>query len=234
MNWISVTRQAGATLRGVLLLGAALVLLAPVRSIRAEIPDSTLLVYAVNVHRTPVQPWTGNGIYLWKGLFITAAHVVGTGWLTRPKVVIDGQEYPTQIVKEGAFEKTDLTLLSVDEKLLPSRLRMRRNLLCRENPWPGENVITVVPGSTARSHVLDPKYLPVDARQFNTVIADVARTGNSGSGVFDTLHRCLLGIMSRKISQSKTTGGKTETVDIAKYFIPASTITGFIPAELQD
>ena len=46
-----------------------------------------LLVYAVNIHRTPVQPWTGNGIYLWNGLFVTAAHVVGAGWMTRPKVV---------------------------------------------------------------------------------------------------------------------------------------------------
>ena len=60
----------------------------------AEIPDDALLVYAINVHRTPVQPWTGNGIYLWDGLFITAAHVVGPGWITRPKVVIDGRDTP--------------------------------------------------------------------------------------------------------------------------------------------
>lgn len=199
----------------------------------AENPDDALLVYAVNIHRTPVQPWTGNGIYLGNGLFITAAHVVGTGWITRPKVVIEGQEYPTLIVKEGAFEQTDLTLLSVDEQFLPSRLRLRRNPLCRENPWPGESVITVVPGRTARSRVLDPKYLPIDVRKFNTVIGDVAQTGNSGSGVFDSTQRCLLGIMSRKISQKRTINGKTQVTDIAKYFVPASTIASFIPAELR-
>jgi trypsin-like peptidase len=199
----------------------------------AEIPDDALLVYAVNIHRTPVQPWSGNGIYLWNGLFVTAAHVVGAGWMTRPKVVIDGQEYPTLIVKEGDFEHIDLTLLSVDEKLLPSRLRLRRNPLCRENAWPGESVITVVPGQTARSRVLDPKYLPKDVRKFNTVIGDVARTGNSGAGVFDSTRRCLLGIMSRKITLSRTINGRAQATDIAKYFVPASAIASFIPAELR-
>ena len=199
----------------------------------AENPDDALLVYAVNIHRTPVQPWTGNGIYLWNGLFVTAAHVVGAGWITRPKVVIDGQEYPTLIVKEGGFEQTDLTLLSVDEKFLPSRLLLRRNPLCRENPWPGESVITVVPGQTARSRVLDPRFLPSDVRKFSTVIRDVAQTGNSGSGVFDSTQRCLLGIMSRKITQSRTINGKTQATDIAKYFVPAATLAAFIPPELR-
>jgi hypothetical protein len=38
--------------------------------------------------------------------------------------------------------------------------------------------------------------------------------------------------MSRKISQTRTQngGGKTETRDIAKYFVPASAIREFIPA----
>jgi hypothetical protein len=67
------------------------------------------------------------------------------------------------------------------------------------------------------------------------VIADVDRTGNSGSGVFDAQHRCLLGIMSRKISQSRTRpdNGKPETRDIAKYFVPASEIAAFLPADTQ-
>ena len=215
------------------LFGIALVVVVSIQPSLADNPDDALLVYAVNIHRTPVQPWTGNGIYLWNGLFVTAAHVVGAGWITRPKVVIEGQEYPTLIVKEGAFEQTDLTLLSVDEKLLPSRLRLRRNPLCRDNPWPGESVITVVPGQTARSRVLDPKYLPRDVRKFSTVIGDVAGTGNSGSGVFDSTQRCLLGIMSRKISQKRTINGKTQVTDIAKYFVPASTLADFIPPELR-
>ena len=102
-------------------------------------------------------------------------------------------------------------------------------------PSPGEQVVTVIPEGVVRSHILAPERLPPDVRRFNTVIADVAHTGNSGSGVFDAQHRCLLGIMSRKISQSGTQSetGKTETVDIAKYFVPASEIAAFLPADFQ-
>jgi hypothetical protein len=195
--------------------------------------DDSLLAYAVNVHRTPMQTWgPGYGIYLGKGLFITAAHVVGRAWMTRPKISIAGQEYPTSVVKEGSFEGTDLTLLSIEDRLLPMRLRLRRNVLCKEPPWPGEQVVTVVPEGVVRSHIIAPERLPVGVRKFSTVIADVAKTGNSGSGVFDAQRRCLLGIMSRKISQSRTRAdnGKTETRDIAKYFVPASEIAAFLPA----
>ncbi|MBI5263409.1 MAG: trypsin-like peptidase domain-containing protein [Bradyrhizobium sp.] len=194
-----------------------------------------MLAYAVNVHRTPLQPWPGYGIYLGKGLFITAAHVVGRAWLTRPKVVIARAEYPTQTVKEGSFDGTDLTLLSVDENLLPMRLRLRRMSLCRKPPWPGEQVVTVVPGGIVRSSVIAPERIPIGARRFNTAIEDVARTGNSGSGVFDSEHRCLLGIMSRKISGSRpwTRYGKTEVHDIAKYFVPASEIAEFLPGDSE-
>ena len=149
--------------------------------------------------------------------------------------MIGEKEYPTRVVKEGSLEGTDLTLLAVDEDELPIRLRLRRNPICVEHPWAGEQVITVVPGSTARSHVIPPERLPLNVRNFSTVIGDVAGTGNSGSGVFDAQRRCLLGIMSRKISlTTKRAGGdKRETRDIAKYFVPAATIAAFIPAELR-
>jgi hypothetical protein len=203
--------------------------------VRAENADNSLLVYAVNIHQTPMQTWgPGYGIYLGKGLFITAAHVAGRTWFTRPKVAIAGTEYPTKVVKAGDFETIDLTLLSVDETRLPSRLALRRNPLCAQPPWPGEPVITVVPEGTARSRIMSPQRLPLSARKFDTVISDVAQTGNSGSGVFDAEKKCLLGIMSRKISDYRTnrSTGKRELYDIAKYFVPASVIGQFIPAEL--
>jgi len=184
-----------------------------------------------------MQSWgPGAGIYLGKGLFITAAHVAGRSWLTRPKIAIAGSEYPTRVVKEGSFEGTDLTLLSVEEELLPVRLRLRRNAICTDPPKPGQEVVTIVPNSAVRSHILAPDRLPIETRKrFSTVIADVARTGNSGSGVFDVKHKCLLGIMSRKISQSQTRLGaaKAETRDIAKYFVPAAEIAAFLPADLR-
>jgi Trypsin-like peptidase domain len=202
----------------------------------AESTDDSLLVYAVNIHQTPMQSWgPGYGIYLGKGLFITAAHVAGHTWFTRPKVAIAGTEYPTTVVKAGDLETIDLTLLSVDETRLPSRLALRSNPLCQRPPWPGEAVITVVPEGTARSRIMSPQRLPVSARKFDTVISDVALTGNSGSGVFDAEKKCLLGIMSRKISEYRTrkSTGKPELYDIAKYFVPASVIAKFIPAELR-
>lgn len=192
--------------------------------------DESLRPYAVNIHRTPMQTWgPGYGIYLGNGYFITAAHVVGHAWLTRPKVAIAGQEYPTQVVKEGSFESTDLTLLAVDTSLLPMRLGLRRMTLCAREPWPGELVVTVVPEAIVRTRILSPKALPMGVRKFSTVIADVARTGNSGSGVFDVQQRCLLGIMSRKISIRTSVDGKAQTRDLAKYFVPASEIRSFLP-----
>ena len=78
---------------------------------------------------------------------------------------------------------------------------------------------------------MSPQGLPVEVKRFDTIIGDVARTGNSGSGVFDAQKKCLLGIMSRKLSQVRTTAGSKQTYDIAKYFVPASVIAQFLPAE---
>jgi hypothetical protein len=209
------------------------------RPAAATEPHESLLAFAVHIHQTPMQSWgPGNGIYLGAGVFITAAHVAGHTWWTKPKIAVGGREYPTRTVKEGSFEGTDLTLLAVDETLLPMRLRLRHITLCSVPPWPGEDVVTIVPGAAAPSRVIAPERLPPDVRRFNTVIGDVATTGNSGSGVFDAQRRCLLGIMSRKISVTRTPAprygpGKPDVQDIAKYFVPAATIAAFLPPDLR-
>ena len=138
-------------------------------------------------------------------------------------------------IKEGSFEDVDLTLLAVEKDLLPMSLRLRRTSLCKAPPSPGEEVITIVPEAAVHSHVISPQRLPPDVRRFNTVIGDVAKTGNSGAGVFDAKQRCLLGIMSRKISttQFHPETGKTEVHDIAKYFVPSPTIAAFMPPDLH-
>ena len=218
-----------------LILSALILIVGPLPS-RAEPPDEALRAFAVNVHRTPMQTWgPGYGIYLGRGVFITAAHVVGRSWFTRPKIAIRGREYPTSVIKEGSFEDTDITLLAVQENLLPMSLRLRRTSLCKAAPTPGEEVITIVPEAAVHSHVISPQRLPPDVRRFNTVIGDVAKTGNSGAGVFDAKQRCLLGIMSRKISttQFHPETGKTEVHDIAKYFVPSPTIAAFMPPDLH-
>ena len=93
----------------------------------------------------------------------------------------------------------------------------------------------MVPEAVVHSHIISPARLPPDLRNRTSVIGDVAITGNSGSGVFDARQKCLLGIMSQKISQSRTRAGtgEVEVHDIAKYFVPASTIDNFMPAEFR-
>jgi hypothetical protein len=211
----------------------AAMVLAPLGGAHAQSTDDSLRVYAVNVIRHPTEPWTGYGVYLGKGLVITAAHVVGWASRTKPSVRIAGLDLPAQAIKEGSIHwGVDLTLLSIDEHKLPVSLRMRRMPLCETSPWTGEPVIVVIPEGTARSRIMSPQLLPPNVRtKFSTVISDVATTGNSGSGVFDAGSKCLLGIMSRKISvRPNSVEAGSEQKDIAKYFVPASAIRAFIPA----
>jgi hypothetical protein len=101
--------------------------------------------------------------------------------------------------------------------------------LCERPPMVGTEVLVVIPEGTARSSIMSPTLLPPNVqKKFTTVIRDVATTGNSGSGVFDARRKCLMGIMSRKIVQNLPAG---KTTDLAKYFVPASTIGAFIPPE---
>ena len=89
----------------------------------------------------------------------------------------------------------------------------------------------------SRSHVLPRGAVPPDLRgQFDTVIGDVPTTGNSGSGVFDALNQCLLGIMRRKFSVVKhgaKTGTPAHTIVIAKYFVPVGNIKAFVPNSIS-
>ncbi len=198
--------------------------------------DDDLKTYTVHINRTPQQPWPGYGIYLGSGFVLTASHVPGNFAQTKPHVVIAGQDLPASLVKEGTLETVDLTLLSVDTKKLPVRLGMSRLPLCEKAPFAGETVVVAIPERTARSHILPPRAIPPDMRErFDTVIGDVATTGNSGSGVFDAWKQCLLGIVSRKISvvRRASPGGPPQTIDIAKYFIPVRDIKLFIPADVS-
>jgi hypothetical protein len=146
-------------------------------SARAEDTDESLRIYAANIVQHPEQSWTGYAIYLGNGAIITAAHVVGQASRTSPSVKIAGLDLPARIIREGDFERVDLTLLSIDEQKLPISLRMRRMPLCETHPWAGEPVIVAVPEGTARSHILSPMLIPQSLRiRFSTVIADVAST----------------------------------------------------------
>jgi hypothetical protein len=103
----------------------------------AQPTDDSLRIYAVDIWQDPPQSWgPGRGVYLGKGLVLTAAHVVGSVAQTKPRVHTAGMELPATAIREGNFERVDLTLLSVDEQKLPVYLRMRRIPLCDNKPWP--------------------------------------------------------------------------------------------------
>jgi Trypsin-like peptidase domain len=171
---------------------------------------------------------SGSGVYLKSGLIITAAHL--TDLDAEMSVRIAGVLLPAKVLKQGSLEDVDLSLLMFDEEKLARSIELPRMQLCAPPPWPGDPVIVVDAGRATRSHIVSPQVLPLGWRsKFATLIADVATTGDSGSGVFDPNHKCLLGIISRKLV-SHTTGGD---IDIAKYFVPAVKIRDFMPAEVK-
>ena len=99
-------------------------------------------------------------------------------------------------------------------KKTATNIKLPQMQLCAAPPWLGDPVIVVDATHAARSHIVSPQVLPFTLRtNFSTLIRDVATTGNSGSGVFDQSRKCLLGIMSRKVTSHTTEGDK----DIAKY-----------------
>jgi S1-C subfamily serine protease len=222
----------------VLSLGCAAlaVALAPTLG-QAQSDPAFLTAFAVHINRTPKQSWPGYGVYLGNGLILTAAHVAGDVAQTKPHVVIAGQDLPATLVKQGSLEGVDLTLLSIDGTKLPMFLQMRRTPLCEHPSFAGERVVVAIPEGTAPSKIVPRQVIPPDLRgRFDTAIADVATTGNSGSGVFDAAQLCLLGIMSRKISVSLMSvklGVPARTIDIAKYFVPATQIKAFIPDDVS-
>jgi len=200
-------------------------------------PDQSLTLYAVHVLRVPRENWTGLGVYMGHGLILTAAHVVGlTGAWIGTEIEIAGKVLPAHVIKQGSFSDVDLALAAIDEQQLPVSLRLRRMTICSRPPFPGEEVISVIPERIARSHVIAPAALPkgLDAK-FRTAMVDTATTGASGSGVFDANRQCLLGIVSAMVRRSYTRvrPGKTTkgVLDVARYFVPAPVITKFIPPD---
>jgi hypothetical protein len=207
--------------------------------VQAQSWDDDLEVYAVNVVKTPPleKQFTGYGIYLGHGMVITAAHVVGH-WpgITNPRVLIAGLDLPAKVIKEGSFEQTDLALLSVDMESLPISLRLRRNPLCKEPPGVGTNVVIVYPERTVRSRIISPFMIPPQYQaKFGTALINEAE--GSGSGVFYPERRCLLGIISSKITKFKyrKMNGRIviENNGFAGHFVPASAIADFIPPEFR-
>lgn len=190
----------------------------------------------VKLHMTlGTASWNGDGIYLGRGLVLTAHHLTHPVLLTHPTVAIAGLVLPTELLKQGDGITVDLTLLQISPQQLPAALQGHLVSLCRDAPYPGQTVITVSALGIAHSNVFDPKSLPMGTPpQFLTVVREVEGAGNSGAGVFDEETNCLLGIITRRIDRVETSELKDGELakirePIAKYFEPASKIRDFLP-----
>ena len=64
----------------------------------------------------------------------------------------------------------------------------------------------------------------IDSNRWPTIISDVQTDGRSGSGVFGPQSKCLLGILSAKLSVNNNNTPKA----IGTYFVPASVIRPFV------
>ena len=188
----------------------------------AEPADNWVQDYVVQFLNAEQNPG-GAGVYLGNGLVITAAHVAGAG---AGDVRIDGLNLPARLIKAGSYPQLDLSLITIEQRNLPDRLRERTMTLCQQQPPTGAAVILAAPQGITRSTIASPTFLPPDYRtKYSTLIREGTTDGKSGSGVFDAEKKCLLGILSLKITNN------IEHKDIASYFVPASTIGSFIPAE---
>ncbi len=198
-----------------------------------------LQAYTLTLVRLPLHSWIGNAVYLGDGRILTASHVAGTIGHPSPVADIAGVTLPTTRLKQGRLDDVDLSLLQVDVKALPkSFLALPKLTICGDDPDIGTPVLVITPKQIAPSHtvgssVLPPSIFPPSViAKFNTLIADVYSTGNSGSAVFDQSHGCVLGIMSRKIELTKLSGATghpvKSVIPLAKYFVGPKLILAFL------
>ena len=209
----------------------AATLLAPIISAGADRTESSHpWIATAGIIRNGAQ--SGSGVYLKSGLLITAAHL--TAVEDKMSVHIAGVLFPAKVLKQGSAEDVDLSLLLIEEKKLPATIELPQMQLCEAPAWPGDPVIVVDAGHGTQSHIVSPQILPFTWRtKFSTLIADVATTGNSGSGVFDPITNACLASSARKSLRRQTVEMRSREKDMAKYFVPASTIRGFIPTDYR-
>ena len=200
---------------------------------------AALQAYTATLVGMPLHNWVGNAVYLGDGHILTASHVAGSIGHPPPVVEIAGTTLPTTRLKQGRFEDIDLSLLGVDVNALPKEFRALPKLtICDDDPDIGTPVLVITPKQISQSHIVSSAVMPtgifppIVIAKFNTLIADVYSTGNSGSAVFDENTGCLLGIMSRKIELTKTSianGHPVKTVvPVAKYYVGPKLVVDFL------
>jgi len=164
-------------------------------------------------------------VYLGSGLIVTAAHLVDPN--SPMSATVARVTLPATVLKHES--EIDLSLLQLDKSKLPADPALPDVPLCRAPPWPGDPVIVADATAISNSRIASPQGNILLRHRFPTLISDVATTGNSGSGVFDPVRKCLLGIISAKLTVTSEAGPK----DVAKYFVPAEEVRSFVSSAVN-
>ena len=196
---------------------------------RLEEPESSVRILSVNVVHAalPFRPWfIGYGVFLGDGLIVTAAHVIGRAFfLTPPRVLVAGQELPAKVVVARTAGGVDLAILAVPQEKLPISLRLRRAALCRGRAPAGARVLVAYPEKVAASQTVAPRLVLHQDAGFDTFIDDVEA---SGTGVFDSRTKCLLGIVTERFPKAVPPRRRgplaPDAVRYAGYFVPSDEI----------
>jgi hypothetical protein len=85
-------------------------------------------------------------------LIIIAAHLIEPN--VNIGVHIAGVVLPANVLKQGAFEDTDLSLLMIDEGNVPAGMVLPQVVLCDAPSWPGDEVIVVDAERAAPSRIV--------------------------------------------------------------------------------
>lgn len=170
----------------------------------------------------------GSGVFLGRGLVLTAAHVVSVDPGNRQvTVLLDGRRVDGVLVRDGQAQKLDLALIRLkDEDLSPQRRDQPLVPVCPANPEPSQPVTVVAMGQSVTAFTI-PKGLTSDGREesWTNLLATGFKQGNSGGGVFSIRQKCLWGIVNLELGGvSKTTGKPIELTA----FVPAARITPFL------
>ena len=107
-----------------------------------------LMAYAVDVG--------GAGIYLGRGFVITASHVGGKLGEKR-SVGLGGQSISGKWVKVGVFEDTDISIMELDDVVLPNGIRSLQPIrLCSKPSKVDQPVLVVAPGNVSPARIVSP------------------------------------------------------------------------------
>lgn len=202
-------------------------------ALTANSSEASLKIYAVNVIGAQAfkSPSIGYGVYLGRGVVLTAAHFVGRyPFAASPHVLIAGKDLPAKVIKQDPSDRVDLALLAVDERQLPVSLRLRLNPICNQVYAAGTNVVVVYPERAMHSRMISPALISPQLRTlYPTLLND---TYAAGSGVFQADKKCLLGMMNRDIPKFGAHSERRHLIvrqsGYAGYFVPASAIVNFV------